>query len=99
MGATNPRHQIGPPRAILPTVTDPYRWTRWAAPEGAGHGVSGWVAIGLGLLFSVWVFYLVVHAVAYRWLAIPAAILAWFAATSFVGMVWALVRVAKRHGL
>ncbi|MDY6856798.1 MAG: hypothetical protein SWO11_19250 [Thermodesulfobacteriota bacterium] len=65
-----------------------YKRARWAVPGRAGHDLAGWVAIAVGLLAAVWTF----REVDSWWLAIPAAILAWLAATAVVGAIWALVR-------
>ena len=46
-------------RARIRAVADPYRWTRWAAPGGAGYGLVGWVAIVAGLGVAGLVFHIV----------------------------------------
>jgi len=75
-------------------VSDGYRWTRWAAPGGKGHGIAGWVAIAVGLLAAIWTF----HAIERLWLAFPAAIIAWLVGTALVGAIWALVRLlTQKH--
>ena len=78
-------------------VSDIYRWTRWAAPSGKGHGVAGWVAIAVGLVAAIWTF----HAAQRWWLAFPAAIIAWLVATALVGGIWAVVRllIEKQEGI
>lgn len=74
-----------------------YRWTRWAAPGGRGHGISGWVAIVVGAVAAIWTF----HSVTRWWLALVAAALAWLVGTGLVGAIWALVRriIEKREGI
>jgi hypothetical protein len=74
-----------------------YENTRWAAPGGGGHGLAGWLAIAVGLIAAIWVFYIVPH----WWLALPAAILAWLLGTSVVGALWAAVRrlIEIREGI
>lgn len=74
-----------------------YRWTRWAAPGGRGHGIVGWAAIAAGFLAAIWAF----HVVPRWWLALPAAILAWPVGTGVVGALWAVIRrlIERREGV
>src|ERR1019366_1088634 len=38
-------------------VDEMYRWIRWAAPGGRGHGISGWFAIVVGAVAAIWTFH------------------------------------------
>jgi hypothetical protein len=75
-------------------MTEPYQWTRWAAPGGAGYRSSKWAAAGVGVILALFVFDIVIHEAAHWWLSIPAAFLGWFGGTGIVGLLWALVRIA-----
>jgi uncharacterized protein DUF6988 len=74
-----------------------YRWTRWAAPGGRGHGMIGWVAIVGGAVAAIWTF----HSVTQWWLALLAAAFAWLVGTGLIGVIWALVLrvIEKREGV
>ena len=74
-----------------------YRWTRWAAPGGRGHGISGWMAIIVGAVAAIWTF----HSVTRSWLALVAGALAWFVGTGLVGTIWVVVHriIEKREGI
>ena len=78
-------------------MDETYRWTRWAAPGGSGHGMSGWVAIVVGTVAAIWAF----HSVTRWWQALIAAAFAWLLGTGFVGAIWALVRriIEKCEGI
>jgi multidrug transporter EmrE-like cation transporter len=65
------------------------KWTYWAGPGGMGYAIAALISFAAAIVAGIWTF----HVTPHWWLAIPAALLAWFASPALVSVLWAVIRI------